>query len=254
MLTELLAAIGVYRAYVVPGEPPPAGVGRATVTAAAAAARDRLPRAACTRPGRRGEPCSAAGRRPGAARPRASSIVRFQQTCGPVMAKGVEDTAFYRWSRLAALNEVGGEPGRLRRSARREFHAFAGAAGPATGRPRMTTLSTHDTKRQEDVRARLAVLAEMAAGVGGAGGRSWHERAAGSARGRAAAAPEPDTEYLLWQTLVGAWPIGPGAADRVPAQGHARGQDAHLLDGRRTTSYESAVLGLADAVLGDAAN
>ena len=85
--------------------------------------------------------------------------MRFQQTTGPVQAKGVEDTACYRWSRLISLNEVGSDPD-LFGVAPGEFHAAArrlAADWPAT----MTTLSTHDTKRQEDVRARLAVLAEM---------------------------------------------------------------------------------------------
>ena len=84
--------------------------------------------------------------------------MRFGQTTGPVLAKGVEDTAFYRWPRLAGLNEVGGDPDMFGVSPA-GFHAAAGrlaARWPAT----MTTLSTHDTKRQEDVRARLAVLAE----------------------------------------------------------------------------------------------
>jgi len=129
-------------------------------------------------------------------------IVRFGQTTGPVLAKGVEDTAFYRWPRLAALNEVGGEPDRLGIEPG-EFHAFAARLArdwPAT----MTTLSTHDTKRQEDVRARLAVLAEIPAEWAREVAR-WHDRAAALAGGRV---PEPGTEYLLWQTLLGAWPSG----------------------------------------------
>ena len=84
---------------------------------------------------------------------------------------------------------------------------------PAT----MTTLSTHDTKRQEDVRARLAVLAEMPQ-EWGRQVRQWHERAVtpqSSGPARAAAAVDPDTEYLLWQTLVGAWPISGEQARRA---------------------------------------
>src|SRR4051795_1984865 len=83
-------------------------------------------------------------------------VVRFQQTCGPVMAKGVEDTAFYRYHRLVALNEVGGDPGRFG-TALSEFHETS-AAMQRDWPLSMTTLSTHDTKRSEDVRARLAVL------------------------------------------------------------------------------------------------
>jgi (1->4)-alpha-D-glucan 1-alpha-D-glucosylmutase len=120
---------------------------------------------------------------------------RVQQTSGMVMAKGVEDTAFYRWNRFVALNEVGGDPSRFGELPQ-EFHramAARQASWPAT----MTTLSTHDTKRSEDVRARLAVLAEIPG--------EWAVRM----RRWAAAHPLPDRslELLAWQNLVGAWPI-----------------------------------------------
>ncbi len=141
----------------------------------------------------------------GAAGSAAELVVRFQQTTGPVLAKGVEDTAFYRWSRLLTLNEVGGDPDRFG-VLPEAFHAEAArltASWPAT----MTTLSTHDTKREEDVRARLAVLAELPARWG-AQVAEWHERAMAAAHPRrSAAAVDPDTEYLIWQTLVGTWPI-----------------------------------------------
>ncbi len=127
-----------------------------------------------------------------------------------MLAKGVEDTAFYRWPRLAALNEVGGDPDIFGVSPARVPRRRCAAWRPA-GRPRMTTLSTHDTKRQEDVRARLAVLAEWpeewAHKVA-----EWHGLAVWLTDGAAAQAteraPEPDLEYLMWQTLVGAWLIG----------------------------------------------
>lgn len=127
--------------------------------------------------------------------PAGELATRVQQTSGMVMAKGVEDTAFYRWNRFVALNEVGGDPSRFG-SALPEFHramAAREASWPAT----MTTLSTHDTKRSEDVRARLAVLAEMPG--------EW----ARTVRRWAAAHPLPDRslELLAWQNLVGAWPI-----------------------------------------------
>ncbi|MDQ1684148.1 MAG: (1-_4)-alpha-D-glucan 1-alpha-D-glucosylmutase [Frankiaceae bacterium] len=128
---------------------------------------------------------------------------RFAQTSGPVTAKGVEDTAFYRYSRLLALNEVGGDPGRFGASVD-DFHAFCtriAGSWPAT----MTALSTHDTKRSEDVRARLAVLAEIPADWAAAV-RDWGERTAPYGR------PDRETEYLFWQTLVGAFPI---SADRL---------------------------------------
>jgi (1->4)-alpha-D-glucan 1-alpha-D-glucosylmutase len=174
--------------------------------------------------------------------------VRFQQTTGPVQAKGMEDTAFYRWPRLASLNEVGGDPDRFGVRPE-EFHAAAGRLAsdwPAT----MTTLSTHDSKRQEDVRARLAVLAEMP-GEWGRRVIQWHERVV-SPRPSGAAGPavDPDTEYLLWQTLVGAWPV---SGDRLTGYLTKAIREAKL----RTSwddpdpDYESAVLGLAARALDD---
>jgi (1->4)-alpha-D-glucan 1-alpha-D-glucosylmutase len=140
---------------------------------------------------------------------------RFAQTSGPVTAKGVEDTAFYRYSRLLALNEVGGDPGRFGSSVD-DFHAFCAALAsdwPAT----MTTLSTHDTKRSEDVRARLAVLAEIP--------DEW----AAAVREWSTGEIDADTEYFCLQTLVGALPI---SADRL---------DAYLLkavrEAKRHTSW-----------------
>jgi (1->4)-alpha-D-glucan 1-alpha-D-glucosylmutase len=253
VLAELLAAFGVYRAYVTPGEPPPESSVDA-VTAAATLAREYLdPRlhpavdAVCTAV--LGLDTAAGhGSRQAA---REELVVRFGQTTGPVLAKGVEDTAFYRWPRLAALNEVGGDPDMFGVSPE-EFHAAAGrlaARWPAT----LTTLSTHDTKRQEDVRARLAVLAEWpqewAHQVA-----EWHGLALWLTDGAAAQAteraPDPDLEYLMWQTLVGAWLVGP---ERL--RGYLR-KAMHEAKTRTSwtmpnAGYEAAVLGLADAVLAD---
>jgi (1->4)-alpha-D-glucan 1-alpha-D-glucosylmutase len=129
------------------------------------------------------------------AEPEAELARRVQQTSGMVTAKGVEDTAFYRYNRLVALNEVGGEPARFGVSVA-ELHAAAAARETATPAG-MTSLSTHDTKRSEDVRARLAVLSELPG--------EW----AVAMRGWAAAHPLPERslELLAWQNLVGAWPI-----------------------------------------------
>jgi (1->4)-alpha-D-glucan 1-alpha-D-glucosylmutase len=116
---------------------------------------------------------------------------RFQQTTGAVMAKGVEDTAYYRYSRLISLNEVGGYPGTFGSGiaglhAALQRRADAAPAG-------MTTLSTHDTKRGEDIRARIAVLAELRA--------EW----ADLAHTLISRMPLPNQSfgYLLWQTFVG---------------------------------------------------
>ncbi len=179
-LVELLVAMPVYRAYVVPGEPPP---GRAVATIRAAArvaathtdprAVERLAELVLTGP--------------------AELIVRFQQTTGPVMAKGVEDTALYRWYPLSSLNEVGGEPGEFGLPPER-FHRFCAELPPLT----MTTLSTHDTKRSEDVRARLAVLAELP--------DAWAEAVGEWA---ATVGFDPPLDQLGWQNLMAAWPIEP---------------------------------------------
>src|SRR6201999_2327904 len=87
---------------------------------------------------------------------------RVQQTAAMVMAKGVEDTTFYRYNRFTALNEVGGDPGRFGVPPE-EVHRRAAALAEGPHRATMTALSTHDTKRSEDVRARLAVLSEVPA-------------------------------------------------------------------------------------------
>jgi (1->4)-alpha-D-glucan 1-alpha-D-glucosylmutase len=161
------------------------------------------------------------------------------------MAKGVEDTAFYRWPRLTSRNEVGGDPERLAVSPE-EFHAFAARLArdwPAT----MTTLSTHDTKRQEDVRARLAVLAEIPRYWAAAVTR-WHDRAWALSPGRG---PDPDTEYLLWQTLVGAWPIGYDrmAEYLVKAMREAKARTSWTDPDQ---AYEDGALAFTQAVLADA--
>ncbi|EWT01004.1 maltooligosyl trehalose synthase, partial [Intrasporangium oryzae NRRL B-24470] len=134
-------------------------------------------------------------------------VVRFQQTCGPVMAKAIEDTAYYRYVRLTGLNEVGGEPAHPA-FAPADFHSFAQSQlgeWPTT----MTTLSTHDTKRSEDVRARLFVLAERPQAWA-----HWVREARRLADPIRSDALDALTEYFLWQTVVGAWPI---TEDRLQA-------------------------------------
>ncbi|WP_308805554.1 malto-oligosyltrehalose synthase [Acrocarpospora pleiomorpha] len=179
-LVELLAAMPVYRAYVNPGETQDEEATRVIQSAAWEAAGHA-------------DPAAVARVAQLVLRGPAEAVTRFQQTCGPVMAKGVEDTALYRWFPLACLNEVGGEPDRFGVSAA-EFHAFCTEMRATT----MTTLSTHDTKRSEDVRARLAVLSEIP-DVWAEAVESW----AGAVRF------DPKLDYLGWQTLMAAWPISP---------------------------------------------
>jgi (1->4)-alpha-D-glucan 1-alpha-D-glucosylmutase len=146
--------------------------------------------------------------------PQGPLATRVQQTSGMVTAKGVEDTAFYRYNRFVALNEVGGDPDRFGVTPA-EFHVRC--AGRVASWPHtMTTLSTHDTKRSEDVRARLAVLAEIP--------DEWAPRL----RAWAAAHPLPDRslELLAWQSLVGAWPI---SAERLAGYLGKAAKEAKLV-------------------------
>ena len=128
-------------------------------------------------------------------------VMRFQQLSGPAMAKGAEDTAFYCYNRLVALNEVGGDPGVFGRSVE-EFHA-ANADTQERWPQTMLTTSTHDTKRSEDVRARLSLLSELP-DEWSAAARRWSARNEGY---RTGAFPDRNAEYMLYQALVGAWPL-----------------------------------------------
>ncbi|WP_431931378.1 malto-oligosyltrehalose synthase [Micromonospora sp. RP3T] len=185
-LAELAACFPVYRGY------PPEGA-RHLATARSEAGRRRPDLTAVL------DQVTARLRDPGH-----ELAARFPQLTGAVMAKGVEDTAYYRWSRFVALNEVGGSPAHFGVPPA-ELHRFA-AARQVRWPASMTALSTHDTKRGEDVRARLAVLSELP-------GR-WADRVT-DWMSRAPLA-DPALAHLLWQTAVGAWPL-----DRDRLHGYA---------------------------------
>ena len=175
-LAELAASFPVYRTYL------PHGI--AHLEQAEAAVRDRRPDLA----GVLDELM------PLLRDPEHPAAQRMQQTTGMIMAKGVEDTAFYRYSRLASLTEVGGDPSEFAIDVS-EFHARQErrqAVFPAS----QTTLSTHDTKRGEDVRARIDVLSEVP--------QLWRETIAQLRE--LAPLGDPALENLLWESLVGAWP------------------------------------------------
>ncbi|GAB3813141.1 malto-oligosyltrehalose synthase [Kribbella italica] len=249
VVVELLVNFDRYRAYVVPGEPAPAEA-IAELEHVAELARRNLDEEQqetldLVRDLLLGREAGTASRIDEHARH--ELIVRFQQTCGPVMAKGVEDTAFYRWFRLTSLNEVGGDPEHFGVSPE-EFHAYAARLNDHWPRT-MTTLSTHDTKRSEDVRARLGVLSEQPAAWVEAV-RSWRMQSE-DYRGPLL---DGSTEYLVWQTLLGTWDDGPLAEDRLQAY-----LQKAIREGKRHTSwtspdseYEEAVAAFATAVLGDA--
>ncbi|MDO8107889.1 malto-oligosyltrehalose synthase, partial [Isoptericola sp. b441] len=209
-LVELLVAADRYRYYVVPGTPPRSEV-NAAFAEAVEMARGRLA------PNRHetldllaemllGKESGSAGRTREARRD--ELVIRFQQTCGAVMAKGVEDTAFYRWTHLVALCEVGGAPERFG-IAPEELHAWA-AHAQVHAPVAMTTLSTHDTKRSEDTRAHLGVLSELPG--------EWAELVARVRSATSEVRPsllDGRTASLLWQTIAGTWQDGPLEAARL---------------------------------------
>ena len=163
---------------------------------------------------------------------------RFEQTSGPVMAKGVEDSAYYRWARFVALNEVGGDPAVFGTTVE-EFHAAQQLRAQRLPES-MTTLSTHDTKRSEDVRARLAVLAELPTEWAQLV-RGWLDRHPLADRSLA---------HLVWQNLVGAWPLSRERA-------HAYVEKAAREAGTSTTwtnpvqEFEDQLHALVDAAFDD---
>jgi (1->4)-alpha-D-glucan 1-alpha-D-glucosylmutase len=134
-------------------------------------------------------------------------VMLFQQLTGPVMAKGVEDTAFYVYNRLVSLNEVGGMPERFG-TPLETFHG-QNIERMKSWPHAMIATATHDTKRSEDVRARINVLSEIP--------REWGERIRIWARMNkkkkgvvdGVETPDRNEEYLLYQTLIGAWPTEP---------------------------------------------
>lgn len=149
-------------------------------------------------------------------------VMKFQQCTGPIMAKGVEDTSFYIYNRLVALNEVGGEPHHFSLSPEK-FHAACVTRGKAHPHCMLTT-STHDTKRSEDVRARITALSELPAEWRKAL-RRWqtiNRRHKTEIEGESA--PDANEEHLLYQTLLGSWPLEP--MDKAGRAGYiARIQD-----------------------------
>jgi (1->4)-alpha-D-glucan 1-alpha-D-glucosylmutase len=148
---------------------------------------------------------------------------RLQQVCGAMTAKAVEDCHFYRDPRLVSLNEVGGDPDRFGVSAA-EFHRSAQVRcrmWPHT----MTTLSTHDTKRGEDVRARIGVLSQVPA--------RWAERV--SRWETLHPSPDPLTGLFLWQNIFGVWPADGAVTDQFRARLHAYTEKAVREAALRTT-------------------
>jgi (1->4)-alpha-D-glucan 1-alpha-D-glucosylmutase len=173
-------------------------------------------------------------------------VMRFQQLTGAVMAKGVEDTAFYRYLRLASLSEVGGDPGVFGTDVA-TFHA-ANEDRLAHWPDAMLATATHDTKRGEDARLRISMLSDVPEPWRAAVAR-WSTLLERYPREELL---DRATEYLLYQTLVGTWPIEP---DRlVPYLRKAvREAKVHTSWSTPDDAYEDAVAAFAESAVADAA-
>ncbi|WP_334144175.1 malto-oligosyltrehalose synthase [Rhabdothermincola sp.] len=175
-----------------------------------------------------------------------ASAVRFAQLTAPLAAKAIEDTAFYRWLPLVALNEVGNDPARFGTDAR-AIHAEA-VRSAATHPLSMSTISTHDTKWSADARLRLALVSHDVQG--------WREVVtawcAHNRRHRTGTLPDPAIEYLYYQALVAAWPVDRERATTYLVKA-ARERKRHTSWTDPDEGYETALRRFVDGTLGDPA-
>jgi (1->4)-alpha-D-glucan 1-alpha-D-glucosylmutase len=162
-------------------------------------------------------------------------IARFQQLSGPAMAKGLEDTTFYSWTRFISLNEVGGHPDHFGTHLD-EFH-HANQRRLERWPDSLLATATHDTKRGEDTRARLNVLSEIPGHWSKTVQRwhRWNRHAHASVRRHLA--PDPSLEFLLYQTIAGSWPFRPPARPRP--EDVARLQACALKSAREAKTHTS---------------
>lgn len=250
-LTEVTACLGVYRTYMRDGAPSAAD--RRCIDEAIACARERsgtsldvrlfvfLERVLLLDP-----PGYIASER----EEWLAFVMRWQQFTGRVMAKGVEDTAFYNYNRLVSMNDVGGDPGREDFDGLEEFHARNRKIlerWPDT----LNATSTHDTKRSEDARARINVLSEIP-DVWARQVRRWSKM---NAHLRRDGIPQPNEELLLYQTLIGMWPLDEeelsSVHDRLRPylEKAAREAKTHTSWIAPNAAYEEALLAFGNAVL-----
>jgi len=241
-LAELVVVWPVYRTYLRPGIEPVDARDRAVIDHALARAAARAPEHRATLEALTRVLLS--GRDDEAAR---AFVTAFQQLTGPAVAKGFEDTVLYRDLRCVAVNEVGSDPAELGTSVAslHGLHTEVADHRPAT----MRLSSTHDTKRSEDVRARLAVLAQRP---------GWWVATADRLAELAAVArtpredgegtwPLPVHEHLAWQTAVGTWPIGPGRLSAYLLKAAREGKEAtNWLT--PDTAYEAALTTYAEVL------
>ncbi|MFW5785809.1 MAG: malto-oligosyltrehalose synthase [bacterium] len=244
-ISEVLVCFPVYRTYVVAdtsraGDQTVSDVDRSVVDRAIGEARKRLP----DTDGELFEFLESVLTVESTGEAEGEFVMRFQQLSGPVMAKGAEDTAFYVYNRLCALNEVGGNPGHFGATVD-EFHDFMAAR--ARDRPNaMSAASTHDTKRSEDTRARMAALAAVP--------DRWeefvHAASVHNEQYREEGTPDRNLEYLIYQNLIGAWPI---SFDRLWAYAEKAMREAktHTTWTNQNSEYESRVRAFLEGALRD---
>jgi (1->4)-alpha-D-glucan 1-alpha-D-glucosylmutase len=248
-LVEIIANFPVYRTYVGEAEGGPSDADREYIARAVGHAKRRTPTVNATIYDwihdiltLRFPPWADEADR----RERLEFALRFQQITAPVMAKGFEDTALYRFNRLVSLNEVGGDPAHFG-TPLADFHT-AMAERRRQHPVALNTTSTHDTKRGEDVRIRIDVLSEIPG--------EWRQRVLAWQRlnrrhrtmvdGRWT--PGANTEYLIYQTLVGAWPV---TAERLRAYvlKATREAKSHTSWINPNPRYDEAVAGFSEAIL-----
>jgi (1->4)-alpha-D-glucan 1-alpha-D-glucosylmutase len=251
-LREIVACFPVYRTYVRPGEPV-SDRDRRIIDAAVGKARRRSPTVdpsvyefirqalLLEHPEGTTEEERAA---------REHFVRRFQQLTGPLTAKGVEDTAFYRQVKLASLNEVGGEPTRFG-VAPSSFHAYC-TTRMADWPGAFSTTATHDTKRGEDTRVRIDALSEMPDEWRTRLGRWKFRNDRLKVKVDGSRAPDPREEYLIYQTLLGAWPFGEGQEDQPPSDEFIERVQQYmgkaLREAKRNTSWTDPSSAYVDAV------
>jgi (1->4)-alpha-D-glucan 1-alpha-D-glucosylmutase len=255
-LKEIIACFPVYRTYVSPGEAVSAHDRRYILAAIACAKRrardvttlvfDFVGRLLLKElPAADGADCAE----------RARIIGKFQQITSPIAAKGIEDTALYSFNRLIALNEVGSDPTRFGVEPA-AAHAWL-AERQRTWPHALSATATHDTKRGEDVRARINVLSEIP-GAWKAAVTRWralNRRFRAEANGQTA--PSANEEYFLYQTLVGAWPFEPDAGTAASFRQRIEAYMVKALREAKTHStwlnpneaYEHAVMTFVRAIL-----
>jgi (1->4)-alpha-D-glucan 1-alpha-D-glucosylmutase len=240
-VTALVSGFEVYRTYVRPEADTVRDTDRVVILAAVERALEHFPEADADLVRFLGDVLTLQWRGPGAD----EVVVRFQQLTGPVRAKAVEDTAFYRHTRFIARNEVGGDPAvwSVSPDDLHEHNRVMADRWPRT----MLTTATHDTKRGEDVRARLVVLSELV--------EEWTDavrRWSMAAEVHRDQVVDRNLEYLWWQTLVGAHPLDPARA-LAYMQKAAREAKEITSWTEPDESYEAGVERFVAGVLGDEA-